>query len=96
MMAAVPASLLRRTSRRLPSQLSQLDRAARAVAAQRSFRATPGRLHGEYEHQEPSSPEDVVRVTFIARDGSRHLIPNYKFPGDCKGGLPGGNCAQPR
>lgn len=45
-----------------------------AGPASRSFRSTPASLHGDYEMQDPASPEDVVRVNFVSRDGSRHQV----------------------
>ena len=40
----------------------------------RSFGATPRRLHGEFEMEDPSDPDDIVRLNFVSRDGSRHQI----------------------
>mmetsp|Transcript_23031 Transcript_23031/g.50404 ORF Transcript_23031/g.50404 Transcript_23031/m.50404 type:complete len:207 (+) Transcript_23031:176-796(+) len=40
----------------------------------RSLRSTAPSQHGEYEMQDAKSPDEVVRVVFIARDGSRHEI----------------------
>ena len=55
-----------------------LDRTARRALlgrrASRAFGSTPPRLHGEFEMQDPSTPEDVVYVTFVARDGGKHVI----------------------
>ena len=39
-----------------------------------SFGATALRLHGEFEHQDPTSPEDVVSVTIVSRKGAPHVI----------------------
>ena len=40
----------------------------------RMFGATPPRLHGEFEMQDPSDPADIVRLNIVSRDGSRHQI----------------------
>jgi len=40
----------------------------------RWLHATPRCLHGDYEMEDPASPEDVVRVIFVARDGEQHTI----------------------
>mmetsp|Transcript_5061 Transcript_5061/g.9874 ORF Transcript_5061/g.9874 Transcript_5061/m.9874 type:complete len:186 (-) Transcript_5061:131-688(-) len=66
--------------RRIPGVVGRaaLDRTAPhtnwRVLGKRSFGATLRRLHGEYEMEDPSSPEELVRVNFVGRDGSRHLI----------------------
>ena len=48
----------------------------RPLLAQRArmFGATPPRLHGEFEMQDPSDPADIVRLNIVSRDGSRHQI----------------------
>ena len=62
-------------ARRILARASLALRASSVgVSARRSFGATPRALHGEFEHQPPSSPDEIVRVTFISRDGSKHAI----------------------
>lgn len=57
----------------------RLGGAAAALAARRtlprralSFRATNVLAHGDFEWEEPRSPDEVVRVSVVTRDGSRH------------------------
>lgn len=38
-------------------------------SAIRQFHSSAGRRHGDYEWQDPKSPEDVVNVTYVDRDG---------------------------
>ena len=66
-MRAFPRILLRRSNLALRST-------SVGVGSRRSFGATARALHGEFEHQPPSSPDEIVRVTFISRDGSKHTI----------------------
>ena len=47
--------------------------APRALAA-RTFRASARAAHGDFEHQEPASPDEVVRLTVVDRDEQRHEI----------------------
>lgn len=45
-------------------------RTLRPAAA--GFRTAPPCLHGSFEWKEPASPEEVVRITVVTRDGHRH------------------------
>ena len=40
----------------------------------RHFRPSPCALHGEFEWQDPKSPEDVVRFVVVTRTGERHEV----------------------
>lgn len=57
----------RRAGHRLPTPRRRLgDRA--------SLHAAAVCLHGEFEWEDPASPDEVVRVNIVARDGSQHTI----------------------
>ena len=66
---------LSRAGRRpeLPSRAAQCVRQFRP-APTALFRPSLARAHGDYEWEDPKSPEDVVPFTIIARDGSRHEV----------------------
>ncbi|XP_065182736.1 adrenodoxin-like protein 1, mitochondrial [Sycon ciliatum] len=53
--------------------LQQVNRSILAVPCKQSIRrhlhTSAANRHGDYEWQEPKSPEDVVNVTYVDRDG---------------------------
>ena len=59
-----------------PGSVSALSRHARHLRTTCAvfFRPSDARLHGDYEWEDPKSPEDVVPLTIIARDGTRHEV----------------------
>lgn len=38
------------------------------------FRRSPDALHGDYEWEDPKSPDDVVRLSIITRNGNRREV----------------------
>ena len=40
----------------------------------RHLRTSPVRLHGDFEMEDPATPEEVVRLFIIDRDGVRHAV----------------------
>eukprot|EP00966_Prymnesium_polylepis_P267553 6181004-Prymnesium_polylepis.1 len=64
---------LRSPSGSVSTALSRHARQLRTTPAV-CFRPSDARLHGDYEWEDPESPEDVVPLTIIARDGTRHEV----------------------
>jgi ferredoxin len=46
----------------------------RSSLERRQLRTTPRALHGDFEWEEPSSPDEVVRIFVVTRDGERHAV----------------------
>ena len=55
-----------RTRARVPARVRQ--------PATRHFRATPRLCHGDFEWEDPKSPDEVVKFTIVTRDGEREEI----------------------
>lgn len=76
---SLSAALLMRTrhtaaaAAALPRHLVRSNQTALA-ASRRHFRSTPSALHGDFEWEDPSSPEEVVRLIVIDRHGKRHEV----------------------
>jgi len=64
-----------RVSRRAAAS-STLLRGPAVIARQpvRQFRSSRPTKHGDYEWQDPASPEDVVRFSVVGRDGKQHEV----------------------
>ena len=45
-----------------------------SVLGRRAFRASAPVLHGDFEMQDPASPEDIVRFVIVDRDARRHDV----------------------
>ena len=68
----------------MPSLMLALGRAALAGAPRRArglpragarlLHAAPCCRHGEFEWRDPTDPSEVVNITVVARDGSRHAV----------------------
>jgi ferredoxin len=45
------------------------------ASQQRSLRTSLPVLHGDFEMKDPATPEEVVRISIVTRDGERHEMP---------------------
>ena len=68
------ARALMMLGRRFVSKLPRAVPRAPWLAPRRHLRATLGALHGDFEHEDAKSPEDVVRVVINDRQGVRHEV----------------------
>ena len=64
-----------RVSRRAAASSTLLRRPTTfAKLPVRQFRSSRPTEHGDYEWQDPASPEDVVRFSVVGRDGRQHEV----------------------
>lgn len=54
---------------RTASSLTQCTNVTRSSVAR--FSITPSLSHGEYEWQDPKSPDEIVNITYITKDGTK-------------------------
>ena len=55
-------------------RLARCVRPRLAVAVRRGFRSSPSLFHGDFEWEDPKTPEEVVRLTVIDREGQSHSV----------------------
>ena len=59
---------------RIFNRLNKTYSSIKTITTLRPLSTSLIRLHGDYEWEDPKSPEDIVNVTYIDRHGINHKI----------------------